>query len=416
MVRGFRFNTKLHDRLLKTQNNRGCKKDKFGFTFVNFGHPVHTGDSLVNEPFILAEQAKKVFYIKGERDNGWCVVKHAKLRNAFDMGDESTFRSNQRNLEILDTEVDDSNNSSIWVRTKVNEGIDVTPVMRIALVTILAYFVIGFARILLGRPVHMPFRMAKRKRMNTVRRNRTTASESEQPSRQQSEEQSGLQFEQPSGQQSGQQSVPTRPKKVRGHTRMSGIRDLDKEENIVVKIESGEFVNEETSGVIKAWALEDMSTKWRQWKNELKSKYYDEDKTPEQMLEAVNDPRVDKNQFLVIATYWLSTKAKDQSAIDRENCSKSVKPHCVGTKSFSRIIQTMTEEAHGILPSRIDVYVRTRTRKDGNYVNEKAAQVVEHIKEIRLQNDDHSEEVSWTNDVFLKWLDQRKEGVFVVRD
>ncbi|OMO68600.1 Transposase, Ptta/En/Spm, plant [Corchorus capsularis] len=193
-------------------------------------------------------------------------------------------------------------------------------------------------------------------------------------------------------------------------TKKEAMWNIVKSKFVFQKIESGEFVNEETIGVIKAWALEDMSTKWRQWKNELKSKYYVEAKTPEQIFEAVTDSRVDKNQFLAIAAHWLSTKSKDQSAINRENRLKSLEPHCAGTKSFSRIIHTMTEEAHGIPPSRADVYVRTRTRKGGNYANEKAAEVVERIKEIRLQNDDHSEEVSWTNDVFSKAAGPEKRG------
>ena len=61
---------------------------------------------------------------------------------------------------------------------------------------------------------------------------------------------------------------------------------------------------------LKAWALEDMSAKWRTWKNELKNKYYDEDKTPEQMFADINDSRVEKAQFLAIATHWLNEKTK----------------------------------------------------------------------------------------------------------
>ena len=75
-------------------------------------------------------------------------------------------------------------------------------------------------------------------------------------------------------------------------------------------LDGNELEDEEAIKPIKQWALEDMSSKWRSWKNELKSKYCDEDKTPEQMYEAVNDSRVDKNQFLQIAAHWLTNEAK----------------------------------------------------------------------------------------------------------
>ncbi|OMO67794.1 Transposase, Ptta/En/Spm, plant [Corchorus olitorius] len=129
---------------------------------------------------------------------------------------------------------------------------------------------------------------------------------------------------------------------------------------------------------IKAWALEDMSYKWRAWKNELKSKYFDEDKTPAEMVQDVNDSRVEKNMFLVIAAHWLTDKAK-------------------------------TEEANGNHPSRADAYIRSRTRKDGNIVNEKAAEVLDRIKQIRTETPDDSL-ASWDKDVYSKANGLEKKG------
>ncbi|OMO94447.1 Transposase, Ptta/En/Spm, plant [Corchorus olitorius] len=295
----------------------------------------------VDEPFIFASQAKKVFYIKDERDNGWVVVKHAKLRDTFDMGNrEGSNVSIQRAVEMQGTEVDELNGTSIWVRGEGN-----------IVDCILFWDYINYNEVFADL---------------------------------------------------------TRPRKVQGHTRMVEIWELDKEDSVVVKVNvhhlpvgdasykltrflgtvvrnsdsapisyiswsqmpvdkkekmwktikekfvfqklgSDEFIDEEEMEHIKAWALEDMCCKWRAWKNELESKYFDEDKTPAEM---------------------------DQSAKNRENRSKSDQPHCVGTKSFPKLIQTMTEEANGNHPSCADVYIRNRTRKDGNIVNEKATEVV----------------------------------------
>ncbi|CAH9071880.1 unnamed protein product, partial [Cuscuta epithymum] len=232
-----------------------------------------------------------------------------------------------------------------------------------------------------------------------------------------------------------QVTVPPKPKKLRGYTRMIEIWDLEKEEQVIVEVnahhipigdsaakltrfigtmvrmsdfaplsyttwpqlparkknemwemikekfqfktlDGKEVIDGEAFKCINVWALENMSTKWRSWKNELKSEYFDETMTPHEMSSKVDDSRVDKDQFISIAKYWLTDEAKEQSTKNKENCSKSKEPHCTGTKSFPRVIHEMTEESNGIHPSRAKVYVRTRTRKNGSIVNDEAAEVV----------------------------------------
>lgn len=70
--------------------NQGCKKDKFGLCLVNFSYLVHKGSNLVDDPFVLTSQAKKVFYVKDERHKDWFIVKHVKLRDVFDMGETTS--------------------------------------------------------------------------------------------------------------------------------------------------------------------------------------------------------------------------------------------------------------------------------------------------------------------------------------
>ena len=35
-------------------SGRGCKKDEFGFPLVNFSRLIHTGNRLIDEPYVLA--------------------------------------------------------------------------------------------------------------------------------------------------------------------------------------------------------------------------------------------------------------------------------------------------------------------------------------------------------------------------
>ncbi|GMJ12559.1 hypothetical protein HRI_004925100 [Hibiscus trionum] len=109
--------------------NRGCKKDKFSFMLVNFSHLAHKGNNLIDDPFVLASQVKKVYFVKDERQPSWQIVKHAKLRDVFDMGDVSSFNKDGELEQLI---LDDSTDTSVssWIRNDDGaNGLDVTPNM-----------------------------------------------------------------------------------------------------------------------------------------------------------------------------------------------------------------------------------------------------------------------------------------------
>ncbi|KAL4283366.1 hypothetical protein GQ457_16G015240 [Hibiscus cannabinus] len=145
--------------------------------------------------------------------------------------------------------------------------------------------------------------------------------------------------------------------------------------------DSEEGIDEATLKHVKKWVLSDMTTKWRQWKNELKSQIFDENQTVEQIIENCKDPRVNLDQLKILVEYWLSSKA-------------------------------MTKEFDGIPPTRADVYVKSRTRKDGSIVNSKAAVVVERIQEKinESSSSDNLSQTSWSNDVFAQVKGPERRG------
>ncbi|XP_039123410.1 uncharacterized protein LOC120260030 [Dioscorea cayenensis subsp. rotundata] len=103
--------------------NRGCKKDKFG-------HLTHKGDDILDDPFVLASQVKKAFYIKDERHRDWLVVKHVRRRDVFDMDDEWSFEKQQFDREVHAKNVISTCDTSNWVRNEVDDdGVDVTQKM-----------------------------------------------------------------------------------------------------------------------------------------------------------------------------------------------------------------------------------------------------------------------------------------------
>ncbi|KAK5835986.1 hypothetical protein PVK06_011718 [Gossypium arboreum] len=68
---------------------RGIKKDQFGFTMVNFSQLIHTGQQLIDEPYVFSSKVKQVFYSKNPTNEDWYVVLRNTPRNLFNMGNGS---------------------------------------------------------------------------------------------------------------------------------------------------------------------------------------------------------------------------------------------------------------------------------------------------------------------------------------
>jgi len=60
------------------------KVDKFGMPLVNFQH-VHNTEDPAAEPFILASQAKQVYYVQDPTDIEWNFVVNPSPRDFYDM-------------------------------------------------------------------------------------------------------------------------------------------------------------------------------------------------------------------------------------------------------------------------------------------------------------------------------------------
>ncbi|XP_057719684.1 uncharacterized protein LOC130934112 [Arachis stenosperma] len=106
-----------------TTRERGCRKDNWGFTSVNFSRVIHSGDREEDDPYIEASQARMVYFVNDEVNKDWSVVVHLKPRDSYDMGgnedDEpcenepwleqnlDSLFENGDNLSLLRDEVDD---------------------------------------------------------------------------------------------------------------------------------------------------------------------------------------------------------------------------------------------------------------------------------------------------------------------
>ena len=61
----------------------GYKIDKFGFPMVNVTRKLKT-----NEPYVLASQAKQVYYVRDIKESDWQVIVKTKPRDLYDIPDD----------------------------------------------------------------------------------------------------------------------------------------------------------------------------------------------------------------------------------------------------------------------------------------------------------------------------------------
>ena len=117
-------------------SGRGCKKDEFEFSLVNFSRLIHTGDQLIDEPYVLASQASQVFYVEDVRHKGVVVVR-TKPREVFDVGIQAlddddevdTYLENVPYDVTTDDACDDVNDNHAWARVDEEETIYDTPLI-----------------------------------------------------------------------------------------------------------------------------------------------------------------------------------------------------------------------------------------------------------------------------------------------
>ncbi|CAL5392138.1 unnamed protein product [Camellia sinensis] len=82
-------------------NNKGLKRDDFGFTLVNFNHLLYAKKQDSDEPFILASQAQQVFYVNDSVDEDWNVVLKMKPRDLYEVcGEQPTIDEGLHHNEV----------------------------------------------------------------------------------------------------------------------------------------------------------------------------------------------------------------------------------------------------------------------------------------------------------------------------
>ncbi|KAG8474385.1 hypothetical protein CXB51_033635 [Gossypium anomalum] len=160
----------------------------------------------------------------------------------------------------------------------------------------------------------------------------------------------------------------------------------------------------------KSWVMQSIATKWRNWKADLKATYYDSLKTDEERLN-VRDPRVVPEQWPSLISYWSSDDTKKHCATNRANRLKQRSGHSSGTKSYARILEEeRNKRPDGKEPTRAELYILTHTRKNGQPVDETAAELISKIREQEAKKETTSQCSDESNDTLCRVMGEENHN------
>ncbi|KAL4580745.1 hypothetical protein LXL04_016947 [Taraxacum kok-saghyz] len=145
----------------------------------------------------------------------------------------------------------------------------------------------------------------------------------------------------------------------------------------------------------RKWVMLSIRNKWRTFKSRLKANHYDVHETDEDRL-ADRDERVPPHQWSALVSHWSSEKSQNYSAKLKAISSRVKFRHTAGPKSYARIREEeRAKRPDGQEPSQAELFILTRTRKDGKPVNEATAAVISQLCEETSCNKDVPEDVAY---------------------
>ncbi|XP_075494396.1 uncharacterized protein LOC142531984 [Primulina tabacum] len=86
----------------------------------------------------------------------------------------------------------------------------------------------------------------------------------------------------------------------------------------------------------ESWTLRSIATKWRNWKAELKKKYYDPE-LPMQVLLEERDKRAFVEQYVKLVAQWNSEKSKERSEKNKIARNQKIMNQTIGRRSFAQV-------------------------------------------------------------------------------
>ncbi|XXG53685.1 hypothetical protein AAC387_Pa03g1743 [Persea americana] len=160
----------------------------------------------------------------------------------------------------------------------------------------------------------------------------------------------------------------------------------------------------------KKWVFSKLSHSWRNWKCELKRKYYNPFPTVQEQLQQCPN-RVNRRQWVSLVKFWGSHAGKKLSKTNAKNRSEQKMSHTAGTKSFARIRHEERErDPNGEAPDRITMFGVTHTRNDGRPVDQASEDALRQLNERVNQHPQSLRNSAMRNEIFTQVIGEDRRG------
>ncbi|KAK5793237.1 hypothetical protein PVK06_034377 [Gossypium arboreum] len=304
---------------------RGIKKDQFGFTMVNFSRLIHTGQQLMDEPYVFSSQVKQVFYSKDPNDKDWYVVLRNTPRDLFDMGNGSrddiverseTLPFPEQNLdENIPSTTKSGGTRRVRGRTLLRDLYDLDPVERVKV-----------SRNTHGQPVGSEARLL-----------------------------------------AGYLGILARNANMLPINYESWHHMPDSNKNQALVNIKERFALEVSDDYIK----KALGKKWRDKKSTLKKQYFKKNISLEEKLRNV-PPGMLRYQW----------EDADRERIGTSSRQKQKFTHTAGSRSFASVTE---EVKSGPKVGRLQLFEITHRKKDGSPMTSEAGEIMEKLKEKKAE-------------------------------
>ncbi|KAL7238003.1 hypothetical protein ACSBR2_004161 [Camellia fascicularis] len=159
----------------------------------------------------------------------------------------------------------------------------------------------------------------------------------------------------------------------------------------------------------KSWVLKSIGKKWKDWKAELKASRYNTHKIDEKRL-ADCDERVVPDQWRILISFWNSKEAKERSVTNKASRAQQKITHTTGRKSFAQVREEQRVKRPDKEPSRAELFILTRTRKDGQPVNKESSVLISQLRERAAQQKETSQNGTVEDDILSQVMGQDRHG------
>ncbi|XP_062203617.1 uncharacterized protein LOC133905852 [Phragmites australis] len=162
---------------------------------------------------------------------------------------------------------------------------------------------------------------------------------------------------------------------------------------------------------MEKWILRTIGERWRQHKSNLKSLYFDVNKSLEVNCSNYPEGVVIKDQWIALVNNWMTPKAKEISETNRTNCAKKKSTHTAGTKSFARNREELRQrDPEKKVPHRAVVFIHTHQPKSDKNINGHVGELKELLEEQPDLADTSQGKIAWKGDALNQILGEEKQG------